>query len=424
MKTFIFISLLCFCAFSQKVPDSIQHAEYDSHHSVILDGSIKNGLLYTKSQSWAQRKAEIKEQLRYSVGLFNGFSSVASLSTLDIRDIAAVKIGTSSYKIYYKADFIVAWDKKREIPASLPIILPESGTRSFLRLFLKKYTKDKSCLGSHAQRLGVVNHFYHYRPLSKSCSLRTRTPGDHDLAVSMTAQLKLSEKQTSGKSPEYHKVWEDNELRGIFLFSTVSYNPNENDYGVYNYRRFYEKLLIKFGQPTYLSLKQGEKPSLANNFLDVKFKKDGKTFSFSLWLTTHMLTEGEEFNKWYSARTPRADLISYGGHAGLGSNIASLSQRGTFLPGQYKLFNMNGCDTFAYLSDTLFKRHKYLNPGYAGSKFVDIVATAMPGYFSSINDAHISILNAFVEAKGTYQEIFSHFDEYQKSLVIGEEDND
>jgi hypothetical protein len=55
------------------------------------------------------------------------------------------------------------------------------------------------------------------------------------------------------------------------------------------------------------------------------------------------------FDAWYDARTPRADVILYTGHAGLGTNVRTFINKAPSARGSYLLWSVNGCDTFAYV---------------------------------------------------------------------------
>ena len=71
---------------------------------------------------------------------------------------------------------------------------------------------------------------------------------------------------------------------------------------------------------------------------------------------------GAAFNKRYAELATNADLIMYNGHAGLGANVRYLSTLGHWFPGKYQILFMDGCDTFAYIDDTIPKQRAALNP--------------------------------------------------------------
>jgi hypothetical protein len=132
------------------------------------------------------------------------------------------------------------------------------------------------------------------------------------------------------------------------------------------------------------------------------------------------------FQKRYAELTPGADMIVYNGHAGLGSNIAALQQMGNFFPGKYQIAFLDGCDSFAYLDDTLAKRRAALNPDDpSGTKYLDIVTNAMPAYFDNMPTATMALFNALLDDAHpkTYQAIMQNISPDHVVMATNEEDN-
>jgi hypothetical protein len=132
------------------------------------------------------------------------------------------------------------------------------------------------------------------------------------------------------------------------------------------------------------------------------------------------------FDRRYEELTRRADLVMYHGHSGLGVNIRALASKGDFVRGQYQIFFLNGCDSFAYVDGALFEAHRRVNPDDpTGSQYLDLVLNAMPSYFNS------NARNAWVLVDGlrnpdaplSYVALLQSVDAAQVVLTIGEEDN-
>ena len=76
-----------------------------------------------------------------------------------------------------------------------------------------------------------------------------------------------------------------------------------------------------------------------------------------------------------------------------------------------------------------FDRSKDLQPRQQtypeGTKYLDIVANAMPSYVSSTAAATMAILNGLLsyDAPLTYEEILKQIDSAEVALVTGEHDN-
>src|SRR5207248_2940812 len=114
------------------------------------------------------------------------------------------------------------------------------------------------------------------------------------------------------------------------------------------------------------------------------------------------------------------------GHAGLGANVAALSKKGYFFPDTYQIIFMNGCDTFAYIDNTLQTTRAALNPTDAsGSKYLDVVANAMPAYFNALPDDSMALIRGLMNQAHpqSYDEMFANIDAQQVVVVTGEEDN-
>src|SRR5205807_8030449 len=90
---------------------------------------------------------------------------------------------------------------------------------------------------------------------------------------------------------------------------------------------------------------------------------DGKTIKVVALLTDNVNNglQDPTFRARYESLSTRADFIVYNGHAGLGSNIRALASAGKWVAGQYVVVFMNGCDTFAYIDNSLSSAHQSIN---------------------------------------------------------------
>jgi hypothetical protein len=96
---------------------------------------------------------------------------------------------------------------------------------------------------------------------------------------------------------------------------------------------------------------------------------------------------------------------------------------GRFEKDHYQIYLVNGCDTFAYVDKALENAHAAVNPGFAGTKYFDMITNAMPSYFHSNSRANMALINAILDQTKTYREILADFDQSQRAVVTGEEDN-
>jgi len=144
-----------------------------------------NGTLVTDS-SWNDQST-IQSQLFYTIGQLNGMNSVGRIDKAVISNIVKTTVGGRT-QIKYKAKLLVAWGNRNNVPAS---------------------------------------------PKASGCVI---APADVD---TVTATFSPSPVETTGKFPEYTKVWEDNTLNVVAIFGkNVDGATASTDPGIAAYNRF------------------------------------------------------------------------------------------------------------------------------------------------------------------------------------------
>jgi hypothetical protein len=399
----------------------------DSFHSRAFDGFIDDGFIVTAAASDEIVREQIEEQLRYSVGLLNTWSGVGDLSrtlakSIKIKDRTVVSEGR--WRVSYTASMTVVWSNSYQRPGSVMLILP-SGTDSNLGMpkkFVDRYNVP-ACLDPSNHGVGIGSIWYYLRPYQRGCELgnsRNVAP----LSVRFPMRLEESAINTTGHSPEYKKFWEDGKLVVTSVFSRNSPGRDPNDEGYSQYRYFYQRMVSTFGQPIEVSAAISPNgPDLDTTAYAATFNTVKGPIVVHTWLVDGMTNNGDEFDSQFATVTADSDVVNYNGHAGLGSNVRGLARRFSVNPGQYQLFVINGCDTFAYVDDLIMQKHKDKNPGYPDYKFVDVIANTMPSYFSYNTHTAVNVISAAVQSNATYRQILSNFDRSQHAVVFGEEDN-
>jgi hypothetical protein len=155
---------------------------------------------------------------------------------------------------------------------------------------------------------------------------------------------------------------------------------------------------------------------------------DGKKIRVVALLTDNIRLGLQQpaFRARYEALSTRADFIIYNGHAGLGTNVRALASAGKWVAGQYVIVQMNGCDTFAYIDDALFRAHKNINPDdTTGFKYIDIINNGMPAFFTDLANTSMATFRGLLafDAPKTYEQILRNITSVQVALVTGEQDN-
>jgi hypothetical protein len=399
----------------------------DSFHSRAFDGFIDDGFIETASASDEIVRDQIEEQLRYSVGLLNTWSGVGDLSrtlakSIKIKDRTVISEGR--WRVSYTASMTVVWSNSYQRPASVTLILPSS-TDSNLGMpekFVDRYNVQ-SCLDPSNHGVGIGSIWYYLRPYQRGCELgnsRDASP----LSVRFPMRLEESTINTSGHSPEYKKFWEDGKLVVTAVFSRNNPGNDSGDVGFTQYQYFYTKMVSTFGRPSHVSVDMpANGPDLKTTSYSATFNTRKGPIVIHTWLVDGMSNNGGDFDAKFAAATRDSDIINYNGHAGLGANVRGLARRFAVNPGQYQLFVINGCDTFAYVDDLIMQKHKDKNPGYPDYKFVDVIANTMPSYFSYNTQTAVNVISAAVQSNATYRQILSTFDRSQHAVVFGEEDN-
>ncbi len=365
----------------------------------------------------------IGAQVLYTVGSLNDVDSVGQLEKLVTTNVVTTPQPDGRYLVTYHAKLPVAWNLGHPRPSTFTFTLPRVGIWNSLVGFAQSY--GTSCVDPSAHDVNAGSLWYYYRPRTWSCSF---APAD---VVDVTAQVTLSSANTTGKYPEYHRVWQDDLLDAVVVFGKYEEGTTTPaDVGIDGYGRFAEHVRTKLaglGTVTTLPANAPSRPSA--DFPDVTIEA---TLPYAKKVRVHMLlvdnvtTQGPAFDARFAQLTPEADLVLYSGHAGLGTNVRSLLGKGSYTAGHHLLFFMNGCDTFAYVDGRLRETRAALNPDDpSGTKYLDMVTNAMPSYADAYSSEPV-LLDALIDytRPRTYQSIFADIDFRQVVVVTGEEDNE
>jgi hypothetical protein len=389
--------------------------------ATVLDFEFEGSLV--TDWAWDNRRV-VQDQLLYTIGHLNHDNSVGRLDRLEILEMDKKAGPGTNTTITYKARMPVAWGSKTDLPESYTLTLPRDVSGSGQEAFTKKY--KSTCAESGAHDVDSGSMWYYYRPQLSACKLADGDVVRLDVAVTVSAV------NTTGKYPEYHKVWEDETLKVVAVFGKYEDGAKTAaDAGIAAYNEFVaavSKRLAPYSPETTPS-PVPEKPGTNAAAVDVEFRAtltDGHKVQVNALLVDNIANASAEFYERYEGLSTQADLIAYNGHAGLGQNVRALAKKGKWVTGQYVIVFMNGCDTFAYVDGSLADIRKAVNPDDpTGTKYLDFVVNAMPAYFASDAEASMSLINGLLaaDAPETYEQIFRRIDPSQVVLVTGEQDN-
>lgn len=366
----------------------------------------------------------IEQQLLFSVGQLNGDQAVGRLDQLKLSDVKTTPLEGGGYEVSYSASLLVAWSQQSRVPERYTLVLPYDTNYQAQKEFTETYKSRCVSWGAHDVDEGSI--WYYFRPTRSDCALSDEHVRRFEASVS------LSPVMTTGKYPEYHKVWEDEVFQSLVIFGRAEESgPIEADVGFHGFRSYYRLLTEQLSALGATELKVspeivGEVTAEQADITVEATLPDGKLVIAHILLVSNVRTAGYTFDSRYRELSIDADLIVYNGHAGLGANVRALARKGSPQEGQYTVFFMNGCDTYAYVDESLFEARAAVNPDdETGRKYVDIVNNAMPSYFFSMPKASMAMINGLLsyESPMTYEAMFSKVDPSQVILVTGEEDN-
>jgi hypothetical protein len=407
--------LLLILAGCTGAPEAFEDDPFSSARASLLDFEFDGELT---SSTGTNLSGLIRGQLMFTLGQLNGEPGVSRLSKLSLSNITSTW-NNGLYRVHYHAKLPVAWGNKDSFPTSYSFTLPRRVDATGQSAFTAQY--GQTCNDGEDSSVTVNNFWFHYRPHADGCSLAA------DDVVTMAAKVAKSTLNTDHKYPEYHKVWQDGALRVLALFAKYEVGATSpSDAGIDAYNRFIAAIGSQLPGAVTVPAQLPDGPGVAAPDVTFTAQVGGGEVTVVAMLVDSVPAMSAAQNSRYAQLTPGADLILYNGHAGLGANVAALSKKGQFFPDTYQIIFMNGCDTFAYIDDTLEKTRALLNPSDpTGSKYLDVVANAMPAYFNSLPDDAMALITALMQqgSPKSYDEILAQIDPAQVVVVTGEEDN-
>ncbi len=388
--------------------------------AVFLDFEFDGELL--SDGSWSP-ESQVEDQLLYTIGQLNGKNSVGRLDKVELTNVKAIAVDGRT-KITYHAKMPVAWGSKTNLPSRVELILP----RDMGSAAIEKFATDHgtTCVESGSHDIDSGSMWYYYRPLRSGCTLPAAS------VVRTTATASLSPINTTGKFPEYTKVWEDNALNVVAIFGKYEDGATTSaDAGIDAYNKFIAAMKTELRAYSVTTVPATVPTSPGVGVRDVEFTATlpgGRTIKVTALLTDNVRTAlgTAAFKTRYEGLSTRADFIVYNGHAGLGANVRALSRAGKWVAGQYLIMFENGCDTYAYVDGSINTSHAAINPDDpTGTKYVDSITNAMPSFFHSMPAASVALFRGLLafDAPRTYEQIFANVDRKQVILVSGEQDN-
>jgi hypothetical protein len=405
------------CAADSGAPATEDDA-FSSNQATLLDFEFDGSLVTDVSLN---DKKTIESQMLFTMGHLNHDNSVGRLDNLVLTNVVRKDV-SGRVELAYHAKLPVAWGSKTNLPKSYDFKLPRDISSAAQQKFASAH--KEACVDHGAHDVSAGSMWYHYRPQRQGCDIK-----DAEI-IKTTATATRSALNTTGRFPEYHKIWEDDRLEVISIFAKFEANADANDVGIDAFNAFVRKMKSELKDKKLVTAPAAVSDSPGPNVRDVTIEgtlADGKQVKVTAFLVDDISSPFAGFDRRYESLTPTADLIAYNGHAGLGQNVRALAKKGRFVANKYQVFFMNGCDTFAYVDGSLAEARSSLNKSDpSGTKFMEFVTNAMPSFFRSMSDASSALISGFLsfDQPKTYEKMFQGIDRAEVVLVTGEEDNE
>ena len=357
----------------------------------------------------------IVAQLQYAQGILttaeraNGQVGLVELSNVKETEGGATKT------VSYKASLPVLFPKRTAtpVPTSYDLAFPKDATN--LMAFNRKY--DAKCGNNE---YGVETFWHDFNPKAATCQLE-----DGDV-VRATATVRPHPKTTTNKYPEYSEIWKDDALDIVAVFGIISSNT-PSDEGARERESVIRRISASLTDAKRVDNTPG-RSAISDSTVTGTIMVGGKKRNVKLdaILVEEVAATGADFDERFGAATEKADFVVYSGHSGLGKNINALAKKSRVTKGKYQLSYLNGCQTFAYLGDALHQKKIAANPeDTAGTKYLDIVANALPSYGDD-GDTIITLYDAmtkYTSGPKTYNQLLQDFSSRHLVAVFGEDDN-
>jgi hypothetical protein len=410
LRSFALLSTLtaAACAMPQTEEDPGGEGAFTSNDGTVLELRFDAEVITSKDEPARQA---IVSQLQYTQGIFttdaraNGQVGLVVLSAIKETEEAGKK------KITYTAQLPVVWPKGARRPTTYDLPLPKD-TTSF-DAFNDKY--DGKC---GRNEYGRETFWHDFNPKASGC-----TVDDADV-VRAKATVRTHPQSTTGKYPEYDQVWADDRLDVVAVFGIISSNTPDDE-GAREFESVLREVEKTLTDPKRTDGEAGH-TVIKDATVTGKVTVGGRARDVSV---TALLVEsvsgaGSDFDARYLPASENADLVVYSGHSGLGKNINALAQKTRAKKGKYQLVYLNGCQTFAYLGTAMHDKRIALNADDPeGTKYLDIVANALPAYGDD-GATSLSLYRAMLAPRPrSYSDLLRDFSRIHLVAVFGEHDN-
>ena len=178
-------------------------------------------------------------------------------------------------------------------------------------------------------------------------------------ATKVSATLSPSPTTTTGKFPEYTKIWEDNTLNVVAIFGKFEDGATSGDAGIDGFNEFVGAMKTELGSHNLTTIPASVPTNPGVAAPDIEIDRDARRRQEDpRRRAAHRQRRRRACSNPRSARATkrcrRAPTSSSTTATPVSARTSARSpQRAKWVAGQYVVVFMNGCDTFAYIDGSL-----------------------------------------------------------------------
>ena len=409
----------------------------------ILDPEMIRTSLSTPESLAAMEDEFLEQQINFLVGSLKGAGGNISQKKVSLLGKTSSKVSAKSGKmvdkttLVYDVSFLLTIPNQAVQPtgqsmqAYVPIDMDVSARRQLAATY-------HGCFDAHLDELAATQAtflpmmmFYYFKGEGQGCELKGTSAWQP-----VTLATQLSPRQmTEKRYPEINRIWEDKKFVATIIFTPTG-DYNDADEGIYDYALMAQKIVSKYGQPSEGPLpaeltgaKRVARPTLRPNITLTYQEDNGRSMVFHLMAWQENWQSDLELKNTFGLYSKESDYISYNGHADYGNNVKLMEEWSQVTAGQYQVFYLDGCSTFAYIKNEMLQKVKMMNPTDEPTKHLDIIANVSPSYFMYMPEQNIHLIEGMVKGDKAYTEMFAEIEKSvnadfsSRIIVIGEEDN-
>ncbi|MBI4403362.1 MAG: hypothetical protein HY537_04335 [Deltaproteobacteria bacterium] len=381
---------LTFCLFLFLINQSFANEKNRWFYSTTMtfsQATIENGVILSKTTNPNAVREQICQQLHFAIGQLNATSSAPALgSTLKIELNDVKPAGEDLHRIEYRATFLVGLGNAHPLSQSVELIIPGRADSEGIQQFYATYVK--SC--GLAYEEGVDTFFFYFRPDKPTCTVRTDPQAPFIVRIPMSlAPIAFSVPHVV---PRYETVWADRTLRATLYFEkTHPKLPSGGD-------EFYTLLTQAYGTPLRTStVDYGDFKFVRAFFKTLPGNLDVSIFNITKG-NAKTLGRGKRFLRFLYRSMRHSDLIAYNGHSGYGKKVRNFAELVShYSSNRYKLVYLNGCDTFSYINNSLFKSRTQM----------DVITTGLAAYVTQMPAYSLQLIQSLIEKKDKFDELLA-----------------